>query len=552
MSVLTWQNVAAPDFRGTMTGMAISSEALNRSFSGLSDALGKFDTYRKDAALADILRQTSAIQDPNMLRPTVASNDLSNLGPAQFAALEAALSGRVDQGDKLQTFNHRGVMYPIEQKGAQLKLDDMGERLPLERNLIRGQAAQAFAGAAASSANTAATRNRDIRAEELHPLQLEEARLKGKISQETYERGVKEYGDNQQTETMWGQITAGIGPDVVGDLTRRIESVRGTTSPTVYAKLQDRARQYGAYGGLPGSPSGSGTGGRGVAATPPAAAPSLAPLEPTPGTEAVADNVNAALRRVSTVSSLVNQDIADTDRKRGASIFVAAQKDNTPEEQVIKEFIGGKDSPYSKLEVDKIKNALADIRAAASKGKDGVTLTPRATAAILSRNFDFQNSVLPNGTPLLGPSGTNPRLLWDGINADVQALKSGTVTNASRASAALQTSMREIESSQAQALKTARDYQAAIQASLSNPNISLEPYKKKAETAAARVDTQLKKFVEENPRLFPVAPRAEGQRMPPGLTMATPEDTSGTNPSAETRRGWLRNWWNSRRERDSQ
>ena len=125
------------------TRLWLGNEALNRAFTGISDALGKFDTYSKDVRLSNILNQTTGPDRSYQLRAAIAGADRSGSGAAQFAALENMLSGRIGQARDQEALSQALKINPlllteqvIKNDTGQEKLIDLRLRNPLERNEI--------------------------------------------------------------------------------------------------------------------------------------------------------------------------------------------------------------------------------------------------------------------------------------------------------------------------------------------------------------------------------------------------------------------------------
>lgn len=124
---LTWRNVDAPDFRGALDGYRVASTSMDRAFSGLSDALGKFDTSRKEAAASALLNNAAGYTDPAALRQAIADGTVFNgvnrerLTPETLAALNNQTGTLLNQAVTQEGLNHSKVMNPLlvqHQRGA--------------------------------------------------------------------------------------------------------------------------------------------------------------------------------------------------------------------------------------------------------------------------------------------------------------------------------------------------------------------------------------------------------------------------------------------------
>lgn len=77
MAALTWRNVDAPDFRGSLNGLAQSNQAFSQGLSGLSQALGNFDKAQNEGANQQVLLEALKFQDPEAYGQALASGQLT-------------------------------------------------------------------------------------------------------------------------------------------------------------------------------------------------------------------------------------------------------------------------------------------------------------------------------------------------------------------------------------------------------------------------------------------------------------------------------------------
>ena len=498
---LTWQTVAAPDFRGTMVGLGISNEALNRAFTGLSDSLGKFDTYRKDAALADILSATTAIQNPADIRPALGGLGVGRLGPAQFAALDAALAGRIKQASDLESYRSATVLNPIAEKSAQAKLEDFQLRAPLERDQIVANTGLTRANTGLAGANAARVRQQTLFDAEAQPERLQALRLGNEAAalqnDQSIFRNQKDKTDYEDSRAVSTALSLAESSSYTSeDLTRNVEALRGKMPDHQFAQLVQRAQAKGAYGGSPLAPAGTGRGAQGGVAQAAPTTPAASMLPFVPGAENVTDKANEDTKYVSAIRAIVNQDNATTDLSTGATLLSNALRDTRSAEEVAKAFGDGKTGINQQV----TQNALSEIIAMARK--EGVTLSPAAAGVILSRNHNFENRIMPGWGRIAG-EGNPLNLLTDGVINDIQAIKSGNVANTARASASIQASIQQLENLNAQAVQADRELLEAYQRKKSQPNIDLKPYQEKSVAVRNELQRAVTKFRNTNSKYFP-------------------------------------------------
>ena len=531
---LTWQSVAAPDFRGTMVGLGISNEALNRAFTGLSDSLGKFDTYRKDAALADILSATTAIQNPADIRPALGNLGVGRLGPAQFAALDAALSGRIKQAGDLEANRHATVLNPITEQSAQAKLEDFQLRAPLERDQIVANTGLTRANTGLVGANTARVNQQTRFDAEAQPERLQSLRLGNEAAALANDQSIfrnqkdkTDYEDNNAANVIAAEVLRRTGPNAATDAEAALEGQRGNISPRVFALAMDKVRAttgaYGAGGQAPGTGGGSGRSGSNPAG---ASAPSPAPglLPSLPGHEGIADTTNARSRAVSSLGAAVERFAGDTDRATGASSILAAQNNPAPLNQVVAS-LKVKGSPFEDIDARQITTAVQRIKAEARTM--WLDLTDAAAVTLLMRNPNFDTAWLPSLKGL--PGSQNPlELQMPSLRKDLEALENGTLAEAARSTAGITGNFQTVQAAQAEATEAARLYQDAIRQAQSRPGLQerLPEYRRVAEAKAQRAQAMLDRFMTDNKTVLEGKKPVPIRRVPAGTTPAQVDESS--------------------------
>lgn len=116
---ITWQNVNQPDFRGSLDGLLIAGQSFDRAGTGLSEALGRFDTTRKEDAAAALIQNTLDFGTPEELAAARASGVLFNgvnrslVTPAAVAALDGRATNLLNQAVTTQNLTHRRAIDPL-------------------------------------------------------------------------------------------------------------------------------------------------------------------------------------------------------------------------------------------------------------------------------------------------------------------------------------------------------------------------------------------------------------------------------------------------------
>lgn len=97
MAALTWRNVDAPDFRGTLQGQIASTAMLNNAFDNLSTGLGQIKKDQTQAVDSQALANALRVNDPTQLQQQLASADLTGVSPETLKALSSRGSDLLNQ-----------------------------------------------------------------------------------------------------------------------------------------------------------------------------------------------------------------------------------------------------------------------------------------------------------------------------------------------------------------------------------------------------------------------------------------------------------------------
>lgn len=91
---LTWRNVDAPDFRGSMEGYRLFSNMLNTAFSTASQGLADFQQVQTDAVDRQALARSLQFSDPKAYQAALANGQITGgADPAQLSADALAVLG---------------------------------------------------------------------------------------------------------------------------------------------------------------------------------------------------------------------------------------------------------------------------------------------------------------------------------------------------------------------------------------------------------------------------------------------------------------------------
>jgi hypothetical protein len=77
MALLTWRDVANPNFGTAMQGTALTAQLLNQAASGLSNGIGQFQGAQEDQAARAVMSQALKYQDPQQYQAALASGALT-------------------------------------------------------------------------------------------------------------------------------------------------------------------------------------------------------------------------------------------------------------------------------------------------------------------------------------------------------------------------------------------------------------------------------------------------------------------------------------------
>jgi len=100
MAALTWRDVAAPDFSGSLQGIGQFSRLLGNAFAGAEGAVGKFDNAQDEMANRAILERSLAMRDPASYEAALADGSL--LGSEAARASASTLAGLDNRVGSLQ------------------------------------------------------------------------------------------------------------------------------------------------------------------------------------------------------------------------------------------------------------------------------------------------------------------------------------------------------------------------------------------------------------------------------------------------------------------
>jgi hypothetical protein len=122
---LTWRNVDTPDFRGSLAGLNVAANSLDRAFSGLSDGLGKFQTYRQEQADNAALRNAQRFSDPAEYQAALARGDVmagldpTLVTPRTLQALDNRSSVLLDQATARERLSFDQRANPLRLTGME-------------------------------------------------------------------------------------------------------------------------------------------------------------------------------------------------------------------------------------------------------------------------------------------------------------------------------------------------------------------------------------------------------------------------------------------------
>lgn len=525
MAPLTWQQVAGADFRGTNQALALGNEALNRAFTGISDALGKFDTYSKDVRLSNILNQTTGLTDPTQLRAAIAGADRSGLGAAQFAALENMLSGRIGQARDQEALSQALKINPlllteqvIKNDTGQEKLIDLRLRNPLERNEIVARTGLLGAQAGAASANAASTRQQTDERSKGAPYRLSILGDQATTSRST----VDEAAENREAD----QIAAQINRDVTNRFDAEGTIAGMNLSPSIRAKVQARAAQHwGAFTNTPDGSSPANPAATGAVAAPGGASgrgalQQAAPAGPIPyiaGQEQVTTDAVAADRAAASLAARVAANESQREATTGVGAISRSMQDNTTPDVVAAEL--KKAGSFANVPLELLDTRIREIMQIASNNK--VPITARAAAHLFATDADFSNYLLRDaGIAGFGSvAGNNPSFNTSIIIDKIKNIGSDSFKNQVIASAQVTGGLNRVQAAQSEFDRATRAFQqeyVAAQNRGQQTSKGLERTKKQLEEARGRFDRAYRKFLEDNPDYA----RSTAQRTQPGTTMA--------------------------------
>lgn len=173
---LTWRQVTAPDFRGTMDGQRIAATSLERAFTGLSEGLGKFQEFRQGQAENAALTAIQGFADPTEARAALAAGlpgvDRSLLTPEAFGRLNSQVGTLLTQAGTAEANRHATTNNPIIERRGQQVITHADQMQPLLMDQSRAASGASRAAAGASGAAAASSRAHTATTEALRPGQV--------------------------------------------------------------------------------------------------------------------------------------------------------------------------------------------------------------------------------------------------------------------------------------------------------------------------------------------------------------------------------------------
>lgn len=121
---LTWRDVAPPDFSGVLNGYRIAGDNITNAARTFSDALGAFDTSRKNDVANAIYQASMQYADPAALKAAMADGSLyakAGVNPALITvdtnkALDNRASTLLSQAAAQTMLDHTKVMNPLQEQ----------------------------------------------------------------------------------------------------------------------------------------------------------------------------------------------------------------------------------------------------------------------------------------------------------------------------------------------------------------------------------------------------------------------------------------------------
>ncbi len=98
MARLTWEQVAAPDFRGAIEGIKVAGDMIGRGFGAARESIGDFDATQTQAASNQIMLEALKLQDPEAAKAALATGALTQgIDPRRVnTAAMNAIAGRAN------------------------------------------------------------------------------------------------------------------------------------------------------------------------------------------------------------------------------------------------------------------------------------------------------------------------------------------------------------------------------------------------------------------------------------------------------------------------
>ena len=457
MPPLTWQNVAAPDFRGVTEALTLSGRSLDAGLGGAADAIGKFGDARKENALADILRQTQGMTDPGQIRNALAGMDTSGLGSGQFLQFDKMVGDRGVEATRQQAYEQLRSMNPLL---VAKQVEENRHALELNPALVRTQ--NSLAGLNNANAGSAAATAANTRQTTDQNAQL----FGGKLAQQRDATATSALTLAQMSEThaatgYASEIISGMPENATrADANSALEPLRRGMSPTQAAAV-DRllnihfprvAAGADSVGGriatAAGAPPTAGRAGAAGATVPTAPISNFAEVDPNDPTRAI--GINASGREVNKRIAEVNQQNEFTS---SSAALYESQRDKTSAEDVIKRlaahpaFVGNKGDGFR---TELLEHLNTIINRASGRQENRVDLSFSAAAKIFMDNIDNAYWVQYNKFTIKS---------MDAVDAAIRDLAPGAsgapsraATN-SRTAASSAVNIAELQAAQAASLK---------------------------------------------------------------------------------------------------
>jgi hypothetical protein len=266
MTVLTWRDVDAPDFRGSMDGLELASKSMNAGLNAARGGLDDVEKRQKESQSTALLAELAKYQDADSLQADLASGafqskfDMSKLDPADLRtvmsrpteilafAKDKTAFGQVQKA--VADDDRFRALEPVINEYRQLAQDDpTGAKAAAFRNShpeLRGMSSSDFNGLLNTS------------------LKASEAQFGHSKDVTTFEQGQGDRDTGLQASKLDGYLTGIVAPE---DRLRYINTNRAELEKSYSGRAIDMILKQasGDVGGAPGSGGGV-SGGTGIGA----------------------------------------------------------------------------------------------------------------------------------------------------------------------------------------------------------------------------------------------------------------------------------------------